>query len=159
MRLNDQGLYVPDNAAVRMRALDNWSHLSKTLMRDPRVDDAMKAKMLPPISGGMPSGITNKWNELLYCNRVSFTAKPSFTTEVAINDTAAEAQASLPARYFSTTDVYPRALRVVARGILSSTATPSYTFTLRLGAAASITSVIGLGSAALVTASDRKSVV
>src|ERR1700690_2278591 len=100
----------------------------------------------------MPA-LDNSYNSLIYRNTASGTAKASFTTEVAINDTAGMgAQFFLPAGYFKSPDI-GHTLRVVARGIVSSTATPTYTFTLRGGAAASITSGILLGSAAITTIS------
>lgn len=91
--------------------------------------------------------------ECLYANTASGTAKASFTSEVAINDTAGMgAQAVLPAGFFLPGRV-GQAIRIVARGILSSTGTPTYTFTTRLGAAGSTSAAIVLGSAALTTGS------
>lgn len=98
------------------------------------------------------SFLTGTNAELIYANTASGTAKTTFTTEVAINDTTGMgAQANLPAGFFIPGRV-GQGVRVVARGILSSTATPTYTFTLRGGVAGSITSAILLGSAALTTA-------
>jgi hypothetical protein len=47
-----------------------------------------------------------------------------------------------------------KGIAIVARGILSSTGTPTYTFTIRSGAAGSTTAAILLGSAALTTTSN-----
>lgn len=119
----------------------------------PYIDSLTRAqydRLFPSIGGA--SGITGTWTEMLYASRASFTAKASFTTEIAINDTAVEAQGKVPADFFLPGQ-YPKSLRFVARGILSSTATPTYTYALRLGAAASITAAIELGSAALTTGS------
>lgn len=93
--------------------------------------------------------------ELIYANTTVGTAKASFTTEVQINDTAGMgAQASLPAFFFqSTPQTTGKALRIVARGILGSTGTPTYTFSVRLGAAGSITAAPVLQTAALTTGS------
>lgn len=91
---------------------------------------------------------------VIYQSLTAGTAKASFTTEIAINDTAG--MGALPTilpEYFSPNDGIGKIIAVSARGILSSTATPTYTFTLRVGAAASITSAIALGSAALTTQS------
>lgn len=150
MQLTEHGLYVPERAAMHARAITNQQHLWKSLRRDSRLPPGAWEKSVPPISGG--SAITGTWGELLYCNRVSFTAKNTFTTEVAINDTAAEAQAKIPADFFLPGAQFPKALRFVARGILGTTGSPTYTFTCRLGAAASITAVIVLGSAATTAA-------
>lgn len=93
--------------------------------------------------------------ELIYQNVTSGTAKASFTSEVPINDTAGMgAQAQLPPRFWVPFYGEDRSLKVFARGILSSTGTPTYTFTLRLGAAGSTSAAIVLGSAAITTASS-----
>lgn len=104
------------------------------------------------------SFLTGTNTELLYTSTASGTAKASFTSEVAINDTAGMgAQAFLQPNFWSPTgskaQAVGRGIRIVARGIVSSTATPSYTWSLRLGSAGNTSSAIVLGSAALATAS------
>lgn len=101
------------------------------------------------------SFLTGTNTELIYMNTSPGTAKNTFTTEVQINDTAGMGvQAHLPPDFWLPNQTsLGKAIRVVARGILSSTATPTYTFTLRLGAAGSTTAAIVLGSAALTTGS------
>lgn len=93
--------------------------------------------------------------ELIYANTAAGTAKNAFTSEAQINDTAGMgAQASLPAFFFASSPTTTgKTLRIVARGIFSTTATPTYTFTCRLGAAGSTSAAIILGSAALTTGS------
>lgn len=93
--------------------------------------------------------------ELLYVNRAAFTAKNTFTTEVSINDTGSTMgdRASIPPNFFDPAYGIGKSLRIHARGILSSTGTPTYTFTVRLGATGSTTAAIILGTAALTTAS------
>lgn len=92
--------------------------------------------------------------ETIYRSLTAGTAKNTFTTEVGINDSAGMGkQAFVPAHTMALDSVAGRVLRIVGRGILSSTATPTYTFTIRSGAAASITTAILLGSAALTTGS------
>ena len=93
--------------------------------------------------------------ELIYSSLNAGTAKNTFTTEVQINDTAGMGvQAHLPPDFWLANNGQPgRGIRIVARGILSSTATPTYTFTVRSGAAGNTTSAILLGSAALTTGS------
>lgn len=101
------------------------------------------------------SFLTGTSAECIYANTASGTAKNTFTTEVQINDVAGMgAQAALPP-YFWAPGPYGigKTVRVIARGILSSTGTPTYTFSLRLGAAGSTTAAIVLGSAALTTGS------
>jgi len=91
--------------------------------------------------------------ELIYFNTASGTAKNTFTSEVLINDEAGMGmQANLPAGFFAPGRV-GQALRFVARGIASSTGTPTYTFTLRGGTQANTSAAIMLGSAAITTAS------
>lgn len=94
--------------------------------------------------------------ELLYASTAPGTAKNTFTTEVQINDTAGMGvQCHLPADFWfpNKPNSIGRGIRVVARGILSTTGTPTFTFTVRLGAAGSITAAIALGSAAITTGS------
>lgn len=92
--------------------------------------------------------------ELIYQNVASGTAKASFTSEAQINDTTGMgAQAVLPARFWSPFYGEDRTIRILARGIISSTATPTYTFTCRLGAAGT-TAPIVLGSGAITTGSS-----
>lgn len=96
------------------------------------------------------SFLTGTNTELIYANDTAFTAKNTFTTEVTINDqTGGGPAVFLPQGFIN----YSRkGLWVVASGILSSTGTPTYTFTLRSGTIANTTAAILLGSAALTTA-------
>ena len=93
--------------------------------------------------------------ETIYSSTSLGSAKNTFTTEVQINDTSGMGvQAHLPPDFWSPTNTQTgRGIRIVARGILSSTGTPTYTWTIRVGAAGNTTSAIILGSAALTTAS------
>lgn len=99
--------------------------------------------------------------ELIYASPTSGTAKASFTTEIAINDQAGMGlRAHIPVDFWrNANDGTLRTIMVHARGILSSTATPTYTFSLRLGVLDSITSVIALGSGALTTTSGAASAI
>jgi hypothetical protein len=101
------------------------------------------------------SFLTGTSQELIYTSINPGTAKNTFTTEVQINDTVGMGvQAHLPPDFWlPNLTSQGRGIHIVARGILSSTGTPTYTFTIRLGAAGSITSAIVLGSAALTTGS------
>ena len=94
--------------------------------------------------------------ELLYASTAAGAAKNTFTTEVAINDVATMGpRPLLPKGFFlaGRADSVGKAIYVRASGIVSSTATPTYTFTLRGGATGATTGAILLGSAALTTAS------
>lgn len=94
--------------------------------------------------------------ELLYASTASGSAKASFTTEAQINDTAGMGvQCHLPADFW-----YPnraqtgRGIRLVARGVIGSTASPTFTLTVRAGAAGNTTAPILLGTAALTGANN-----
>lgn len=101
------------------------------------------------------SFLTGTSAELLYQSTTPGTAKNTFTSEVTINDTTGMGpQAQISPYFFDPT--YSKAgksIYVIASGILSSTGTPTYTFSLRSGTAANTTAAILLGSAALTTGS------
>lgn len=99
---------------------------------------------------------TGTCTELIYASTSVATAKASFTSEVTINDTTGMGkQARLPADFwFPNNNQLGRGIRIVARGILSSTGTPTYTPTIRLGTAGSTSGpIIGGAAAGLTTGS------
>lgn len=102
------------------------------------------------------SFLTGTNAELLYASTAPGTAKNTFTAEALINDTTGMGvQAKLPANFWLPNQAQKgRGIAIVARGILSVVAatTPTYTFTVRLGASG-VTGPIVLGTAALTTAS------
>ena len=101
----------------------------------------------------MPN-ITGTVVELIYANTASGTAKNTFTAEVPINDTAGMGERPvIPPYYFAPNAGVGSGIRIVARGILSSTVTPTFTFTCRLGSNGSTTAAIALGSGAAVAQS------
>lgn len=105
-----------------------------------------------PIGGG--SFVTGTSVELIYQNVASGTAKASFTSEVGINDTAGMgAVAHVPVDFWTPSNIPGRTIRIEAWGIVSSTATPTYTFTTRSGTQLNTTAAIIAGTAALTTAS------
>jgi hypothetical protein len=107
------------------------------------------------------SFITGTNTELIYASTGVGIAKNTFTAETALNDEATMGpQVYLPAGFWlPTRTAIGRGIHIVARGIVSSTATPTYTFTVRLGASeAATTGPIILGSAALTTASGISAV-
>lgn len=93
--------------------------------------------------------------ELLYVSTLAGAAKASFTSEFQINDTATMGyQASIPPYFWQNNPTnIGKSLFIKAYGILSSTGTPTYTFSARLGSAGSTSAAIILGSAALTTGS------
>lgn len=101
------------------------------------------------------SFLTGTNTELIYASIAAGTAKASFTSEVQINDTAGMGvQAHLPPDFWLPNRTQPgRGIRIVAKGIVSSTGTPTYTFTTRFGSAGSTTAAIVMGSAAITTGS------
>lgn len=101
------------------------------------------------------SYFTNTNCELLYQSLSRATEKTTWTTEVQINDTAGMGQqAALPANFWiNPNGAVGKGLKIIAKGYVSTTATPTFTFTIRSGTAGSITSCILLGSLALTAGS------
>ena len=89
-----------------------------------------------PIGGG--GGQSGTVMDLVYANVASGTAKNTFSTEATpiLNDTTGMgAQAQFNPFYFDPAYAKSgKTVRVVARGICSTTATPTYQFIVRLGA-------------------------
>lgn len=103
------------------------------------------------------SSIGNVGTELIYASNGAATAKDTFTSEVTINNTGGMTpQVYLPTDFWKpgkSSSAVGRGIRIVARGLASSTATPSFTFTVRGGSAGSTSAAILLGSGAIATAS------
>lgn len=102
------------------------------------------------------SFITGTNTELIYASTAAGTAKNTFTSEVQINDTSGMGvQAHLPPDFWlpNKPQSVGRGLYIYAEGIVSSTGTPTYTFTTRLGATGSTSAAIVLGSSAVTTGS------
>ena len=101
------------------------------------------------------SFLTGTNSELIYSSTAVGATLATFTTEAQANTTATMGvQAHLPPDFFAPNNTQTgRGIRIVARGILSSTATPTYTWTVRAGAAGNTTSAILLGSSAITTGS------
>jgi hypothetical protein len=99
------------------------------------------------------SFITGTSVELLYANPASFTAKATFTTEANINDVSGTlgGRPKIPADFWLPgPSSNLKGLRIVARGILSTTAGPTFTFTIRMGTNGNITTApIIFGSGAI----------
>lgn len=98
---------------------------------------------------------TGTVTELLYASTAAGATLASFTTEAQLNTTAAMGtQAHLPPDFWLANQMQNgRGIRLVARGVLGSTGTPTFTFTVRGGAAANVASTpILAGTAALTLA-------
>ncbi len=87
---------------------------------------------IPNISGG--SFLTGTNVELIYSNPIAGAAKSTFTTEFQINDLATMGQPpTLPAYFFMPSRARGQAIRIVARGIITNSASaPTWAWTFRL---------------------------
>jgi len=107
------------------------------------------------------SFLTGTNQELIYASTAPGTAKNTFTTEVQINDTAGMGpQVYLPKGFFPPDrhQAIGKAVRILASGIVSSTGTPTFTWTIRAGAAGATTGTILAGTAAITTATTISNV-
>jgi len=105
------------------------------------------------------SFITGTSAELIYASINAGTAKATFTSEAQINDTSGMGvQAVLPPRFFLPQGrSQGQAIKIVGRGIVSSTGTPTFTWSVRLGAAGNTTTAQVGATAALTTTSGAAS--
>lgn len=100
----------------------------------------------------MPN-ITGTVLELIYSNTASGAAQNTFTAERTLFTTAEMGERPvIPPYYFAPNAGISSGIRIVAKGILSTTGGPTYTWTIRLGTNGSTSAVIALGSAALTAA-------
>lgn len=103
------------------------------------------------------SFLTGTNTELIYSSIAATAAKATFTSEFHMNPGSSTmgVQYHLPPDFWlPSSHAIGNGIRIVARGIISSTATPTFTFTVRGGAAANVASnPILLGTAALTTIS------
>lgn len=107
------------------------------------------------------SFITGTVVETLYSSALAGATLATFTTEAQLNTTATMgAIPHLPPDFWlSNPGQVGRGIRVTAFGVLGSTATPTFTFTLRGGAAANITTnPLLAGTGALTLASTLTAV-
>lgn len=72
---------------------------------------------------------TGTWAELMYANSTDFTGLSAFTTEASLLQGLNE-QPTIPPNFFVNRR---KAISLLARGTLSTTGTPTYTFQWRLG--------------------------
>lgn len=102
------------------------------------------------------SGITGTWNETIYQNVSDFTANANTSAETSLLAGTNNDQPLIPALFFNYKNAFGRKLRITARGVLSTTSTPTIIFQLRIGttSGSSFLSGTSIGvSAAITTAS------
>lgn len=79
------------------------------------------------------SALTGKWDEAIYTNRADFTAVASTASEASLLASATDpTQPYIPAVFFND-GTYGKCFRVTARGVFSTTGTPTLIFKARLG--------------------------
>lgn len=104
----------------------------------------------------MASFVTGTNVEVLYASVAAGLSSNTFTSEVNQNTTAAMGVgAKLGGDFFlSDPSQIGRGIKIVAQWVISSTGTPTYTFTIRMGSTqGAVTGTIALGSAAMTTVS------
>jgi hypothetical protein len=91
--------------------------------------------------------------ETIYASTAAGASLNTFTTEALLNTTATMGvQAQLPPSFWlPNQNMVGRGIKVLARGTLAATATPTYTVTVRGGAAGNITTAPILGGTAAMT--------
>lgn len=98
---------------------------------------------------------SGSYRNCLYASTTPGAAKATFTTEAQLNiGTDMKPQAVIPANFWgpSPSDAVGRGFHILARGIVSTTGTPTFTWTVRGGAAGNITTApILLGGTAITT--------
>jgi hypothetical protein len=87
------------------------------------------------------SFVSGTVTDLLFQNVADYTAIASFTAELSLLSGAR--QPFIPAGFFDNQNKPGRAVRIVAKGLLSTTLTPTYTFLVRLTTASGPTSLSG----------------
>lgn len=111
-----------------------------------------------PIVGGS-SWSTGIPVEAIYSNSAAGTAKNTFTTEAQINDSAgmgSVAQLNSPLLWAPGFNQPKATLFVRARGIVSSTSTPTFTWTMRFGTSSSGAQVAGTAALTTLTTISNK---
>lgn len=129
-----------------------WRARHVRFARDPRTGLSVPLRV---IAGGSPASETGTQCELLYISPTPGTSKNSFTAEAIINDTAGMgAPPQLRPWYFQPSGIGPRVLRVVCRGLVSSTGTPTFILGFRLGTSQSIAGPAIAASGAMATVNN-----
>ena len=106
------------------------------------------------------SFITGTVTELLYASTAVGASLNTFTTEAQLNTVGTMGvQAKIPANFWEANNNQSgRGVRIVARGLFSTTGTPTYQLFVRGGASGNITTApLVLGTAAITTTSGAAS--
>lgn len=108
------------------------------------------------------SFLTGSNTELLYASTSVGASLNTFTTEALLNTTATMGtQCHLPPDFWPPNqNAVGRGIKIVARGTLASTGTPTYTVTVRGGAAGNITTapiLAGTGAVATISGATTSS--
>lgn len=127
-----------------------WVPQSRLLeeIEAPRYHIAEDGRKYPAIGGG--SGVTGTWSEVLFASIADGTALNTFTAEASLLQGLNE-QPVIPAFFFPTQGGVGKTLRLVARGVLGSTATPTFTFFVRIGTTSAVVTGASLGQTAAIT--------
>lgn len=143
-------LWKPDRSVERLLSdpldpeYESWRACRYRYVQDPRSGLIYRART---IGGG--SFVTGTQTETIYCNPAPGTAKNTFTAEAQVNDTAGMGTQAVLAPYFHQPGYgVGKLLRFTLRGIISSTATPTFTWFVRFVSTAG--PLVG-GTAALTT--------
>lgn len=99
------------------------------------------------------SFLTGTSAEVIYSNVSAGAAINTFTTEVNMNATASMGPLPiLPPFFFMPSGSNGKVVRVIARGILSTTGSPTFTFSCRGGAALNVSTTPQIAASVAVTA-------
>jgi hypothetical protein len=95
---------------------------------------------------------TGTVSELMFSNRADYNALNTFTAEASLL-AGLNQQPAIPALFFDGGKAFGRSIRILARGILGTTGTPTYQFTVRLGTTVGSTFLTGtiVGITAAIT--------
>jgi hypothetical protein len=137
--------------------LESWRALRKRFAYD---DCSGLVVPVRRVAGS--SFLTGTQTELIYTNSLSGTAKNTWTAEAGpLNDEAGMGpQANLPPYFFPAGSGGPaigKAIRICVRGLVSTTVTPTFTFTVRAGASGTAGPIIGGNPSAITSTSGAAS--
>lgn len=88
------------------------------------------------------SGTTGTWTECIFANRADYSAVSNVSSETSLLSGTNE-QPAIPALFWDGNKAWGRAISLVARGVLSTTGTPTLTFQIRLGTTVGATYLSG----------------
>jgi hypothetical protein len=85
------------------------------------------------MAGIQCSGTTGTWTERMFVNMADFTAVASTSSETSLLSGGNNEQPVIPALFFFNKQGHHRTIKATARGVLSTTSTPSIIFQWRFG--------------------------